>query len=92
MSSQSAPALIIAEPLFSPQIWSVRFLQWWCNVEAEMVAEGAALEPLPWEAQGLDGLELPRTIQRHGLGDGLGLTKSLKKWLMSSVKNFVRSC
>ena len=30
-----------------------------CNSEAGIVKEGAALEPLPWEARALDGLELP---------------------------------
>jgi len=33
-----------------------------------MVEEGVALEPLPWEARGLDGLELPRSVRLRGRG------------------------
>jgi hypothetical protein len=36
-----------------------------CNVEAGIVEEGVGLEPLPWEAKGLNGLELPIMVRCH---------------------------
>jgi hypothetical protein len=42
-----------------------------------MVQEGAALEPLPWEAKGLDGLELPKQTSR--------LSKKRTLWIAYST-------
>jgi hypothetical protein len=55
----TSPRPIIAKQFFSPRSQVVWFFLWWCNDKAGIVEEGVALEPLPWEAKGLDGLELP---------------------------------
>jgi hypothetical protein len=60
----------------------------WCNIEVGIVEEGVALEPLPREARGLDGLELPKTINYHRGGQVLVRVVVQKNGIVPSVNKF----
>ena len=56
--------------------------------EAGIVKEGAALKPLPWEARGLDGLELPGQVVATSYAVKVFLVSVLRKmrWCRSVKK------